>query len=342
MVAMRRREFMTLLGGAAAASSVASLVVSSVSWPFAARAQEPALPVIGFLNGHTPADFADLVGDFRRGLNDAGYVEGRNVSIEYRWAEGQYDRLPALAADLVSKHVAVIIGSDNPSALAAKNATTTIPIVFTSDGSPVALGLVTSLNRPGGNVTGVGLFSGALAAKRLGLLRKLVPGAQVVAMLADPKSLAYASLRREAQEAARALGIKLIALTAGTEGEVDAAFAALVQQHARALMVSPSPYFTWSRRDQIIALAARHAVPAIYPVRRWVAAGGLMSYGTILSDTYHQVGLYAAKILKGASPADLPVEQSSRFEYVINGKTAKTLGLDIPPKLLALADEVIE
>jgi putative ABC transport system substrate-binding protein len=298
--------------------------------------------VIGFLNSHTAAELADLVAAFRRGLDDAGYVEGRNVSIEFRWAEGQYDRLPELAAELVRRPVAVIVGSDNPAALAAKKATTTIPIVFTSDGGPVALGLVTSLNKPGGNVTGVGLFSGALAAKRLGLLRDLVPSAQVVGMLADPKNLAYASQRKEAQDAARALGIKLLVVTGGTEGEIDAAFAALVQQQVRALMVGASPDFTWRRREQIVALAARHAIPAIYPVRRMVAAGGLMSYGTILTDTYHQVGLYTAKILKGASPADLPVEQSSRFEFVINAKTAKALGLEIPRKLLALADEVIE
>jgi putative ABC transport system substrate-binding protein len=331
MLDMRRREFITLLGGAALAS-----------WPLAARAQQPAAPVIGFLNSHTPDELADLVAAFRRGLNDIGYVEGRNVSIEFRWAEGQYDRLPALAADLVRRQVAVIVGSDNPSALAAKRATTTIPIVFTSDGGPVALGLVTSLNRPGGNVTGVGLFSGALAAKRLGLLRDLVPPAQVIGMLADTKNLAYASQRKEAQDAARALGIKLLVVTASSERDIDAAFATLVQQQARALMVGASPYFTWNRRDQIVALAARHAIPAIYPVRRFVAAGGLMSYGAILSDTYHQVGVYAGKILKGASPADLPVEQSSRFEFLINAKTAKALGLDIPAKLLALADEVIE
>jgi putative ABC transport system substrate-binding protein len=330
MLDMRRREFIALLGGAAVAS-----------WPLAARAQ-PAAPVIGFLNGHTPDELADLVAAFRRGLNDVGYVEGRNVSIEFRWAEGQYDRLPALAADLVRRQVAVIIGSDNLSALAAKRATTTIPIVFTSDGGPVALGLVTSLNRPGGNVTGVGLFSGALAAKRLGLLRDLVPPSQVIGMLADTKNLAYASQRKEAQDAARALGIKLLVVTASSEPDIDAAFATLVQQQARTLMVSASPYFTWNRRDQIVALAARHAIPAIYPVRRFVAAGGLMSYGAILSDTYHQVGVYAGKILKGASAADLPVEQSSRFEFLINAKTAKALGLDIPAKLLALADEVIE
>jgi putative ABC transport system substrate-binding protein len=333
MLDVRRRDFIRLLGGAAA---------TSLLWPLAARAQQGAPPVIGFLNSHNPAELADLVAAFRRGLNDAGYAEGRNVSIEFRFAEGQYDRLPELAADLVRLKVAVIVGSDNPSALAAKKATATIPIVFTSDGGPVALGLVTSLNKPGGNVTGVGLFSGALAARRLGLLRDLVPGAQVIGMLADPKNLAYAGQRKEAQDAARALGIKLLVQTAGSEGEIDAAFAAFAQQQVRALLVNPSPYFIWSRRDQIVALAARHAIPTMYPVRRFVAAGGLMSYGTILSDIYHQVGLYTAKILKGASPADLPVEQSSRFEYLINAKTAKTLGLEIPRKLLALADEVIE
>jgi putative ABC transport system substrate-binding protein len=241
----------------------------------------------------------------------------------------------------VQRKVAVIVGSDNPSALAAKKATSTIPIVFTSDGGPVALGLVTSLNRPGGNVTGVGLFSGALAAKRLSLLRELVPTAQVIGLLADPKNVAYAGLRKEAQDAAKSLGLKLQVQPANTEREIDAAFAALAQNQIRALLVSAGPDYTWHRRDQIVALAARYAIPAIYPVHRFVTAGGLMSYGTVLSDTYHQVGIYAAKLLRGAAVADLPVEQSSRFAFIINEKTAKALGIEIPRKLLALADEVI-
>jgi putative tryptophan/tyrosine transport system substrate-binding protein len=332
---MNRREFITLLGGAAAATSLAR--------PLVARAeQQSARPVVGFLNAHSVAEIAGLLDAFLRGLSDYGYDEGRDVLIDFRWADGQYDRLPELAADLVRRQVAVIVGSDNPSALAAKRATTTIPIVFTSDGGPVALGLVTSLNRPGGNVTGVGLFSGALAPKRLSLLRELVPSAQIIGMLADPKNLAYAGLRKEAQDAARSLGIKLQVLTANSEREIDAAFAGFAQQQIRALMVGASPEYTWRRCDQIVGLAAKYAIPAIYPVRRMVAAGGLMSYGTVLNDTYRQVGIYTAKILKGAAIADLPVEQSSRFDYVINEKTGKVFGLEFPRKLLALADEVIE
>ena len=326
---MRRRAFMTLLGGAAA-------------WPLAARTQQPAMPVIGFLNGQTPAQLEDRLPAFRRGLNDMGYVEGRNVAIEFRWAEGEYDRLPSLAADLLQRHVDVVVASTNVAALAAKKAATTIPIVFTTNGDPVGLGLVTSLNRPGGNLTGIGLFSAPLIARRLALLRDLVPGARVVAVLLDPKSQSYGSQRKEAQDAARALGIKLVFLTAASEREIDAAFADIAQQRIRALMVGPSAYFIWSRREQILGLAARHAIPAIYSLRDWTAAGGLMSYGPIVSDTYRRLGVYAGKILKGVPPADLPIEQSSRFEYVINVKAAKALNLEIPPKLLALSDEVIE
>jgi len=330
---MRRRDFIALLAGAAA--------VPWLQWPRAARA-EPTPPVIGFLGSHSPAELGDLVEAFRRGLSDYGFVVGRNVAIEARWAEQQYERLPALAAELVGRKVAVIVAGDNPSALAAKKATATIPIVFTSDGGPVALGLVSSLNRPGGNVTGVGLFSGALSAKRLTLLRELVPGAQLIGVLGDRLSVAYPGQRKEAQDAARSLGVKLSVQGAGNAREVEAAFAALAQQQVRALMVAPSSNFTWNLRDQIVALAARYAIPAIYSVRRWTAAGGLMNYGADLTDSYHQVGVYAAKLLKGASVADLPVEQSSRFELVINAKTAKALGLTIPTKLMALADEVIE
>jgi putative tryptophan/tyrosine transport system substrate-binding protein len=330
---MNRRDFILLAGAAA---------TSVVSWASAARAQQPPPAVVGFLNSHSQGDIADLIDAFRRGLADRGLVEGRDVTIEYRFAEQQYDRLPELAAELVRRQVAVIVGSDNPSALAAKRATATIPIVFTSDGGPVALGLVSSLNRPGGNVTGVGLFSGALSAKRLTLLRELVPGLQLVGLLADNKNLAYAALRKEAQDAARGLGLRLSVQTASSEREVDAAFAALAKQQIRALLVNPSPYFSWNRRDQIVALAARYRIPAIYSVRRWTAAGGLMNYGVALADNYHQVGTYTAKILQGASIADLPVEQSSRFEFVINAGTAKALGIEFPRQLLALADEVIE
>jgi ABC-type uncharacterized transport system substrate-binding protein len=331
---MKRRELITLLGGAVAALSLVR--------PLVARAEQQSdRPVVGFLNAHSVNEIAGLLDAFLRGLSDHGYDEGRDVRIEFRWADGHYDRLPELAADLVQRKVAVIVGSDNPSALAAKRATSTIPIVFTSDGGPVALGLVTSLNRPGGNVTGVGLFSGALSAKRLSLLRELVPSAQVIGLLADPKNLAYAGLRKEAQDAARSLGIKLQVQTANSAGELDTAFANFAQQQIRALMVAASPEYTWRRCDQIVALAAKYAIPAIYPVRRMVASGGLMSYGAVLNDTYHQVGIYTAKILKGAAIADLPVEQSSRFAFVINEKTAKTLGLEFPRKLLALADETI-
>jgi putative ABC transport system substrate-binding protein len=329
---MRRRTFISALGGAAAAAMFRT---------YGARAQQPTAPVIGFLNSHFPEEVAELIDAFRRGLSDFGFAEGRNVSIEFHWAQGQYDRLPALAADLASRKVAVIVGSDNPSAVAAKKATSTIPIVFTTDGGPVALGLVSSLNRPGGNVTGVGLFSGALSGKRLTLLREIVPGVQVVGLLADPKSLGYAALIKEAQDAARGLGIKLMVQAGGTEHDIDAAFAKFAQQRIRALLVNPSPFFTWHRCDQIVGLAARYAIPAIYSVRRWTTAGGLMNYGINLSDTYHQVGIYTAKILKGADVADLPVEQSSRFEFVINAKTAQAFGLAIPPNVLALADDVI-
>jgi len=326
---MRRRAFITLLGGAAA-------------WPLAARAQQPAMPVIGFLNGQTPAQLKDRLPAFRQGLNDVGYVEGRNMAIEFRWAEGEYDRLPSLAGDLVQRHVAVIVASTNAAALAAKKAATTIPIVFTTNGDPVGLGLVTSLNRPGGNLTGIGLFSAPLIAKRLALLRDLVPSARVIAVLLDPKTQSYGSQRKEAQDAARALGVKLVFLTAASEREIDAAFAAVAQQRIRALMVGASAYFIWDRREQILGLAARQAIPAVYSLRDWTVAGGLMSYGPIVSDAYRRLGVYAGKILKGATPADLPIEQSSRFEYVVNVKAAKALGLELPPKLLALADTVIE
>ena len=330
---MKRREFITLLGGAAAASFL---------WPVAARAQRPAMPVIGVLSGQSADTSAHLVAAFRGGLGAAGYIEGQNVATDFRWADGHYDRLPTFAADLVRRPVALIVALDNMSALAARNATSTIPIVFATRGGPLALGLLSSLNRPDGNMTGVAFFrNNSLGAKRLGLLRDMVPRAQVGVLL-DSKALSYASERRDAQEAARPLGIKPLMLTASSEREIDAAFATLAQRQVRALLVTASGYFSWDRRDQIIGLALRRGIAAMYTLREWVADGGLMSYGTILSDTYRQVGVYAGKILKGAKPGDLPIDQSSRFEFVINHATAKALGLEIPRKLLALADEVFE
>ena len=326
-----RREFVALLGGAAAAAR-----------PLAARAQQSALPVIGFLNGESRMEFERLVDAFRSGLEAMGYVEGRNVTIDFRWADGQYDRLPILAADLVQRQVALIVAADNMAAVAAKKATSTIPIVFATRGGPVSLELLPSLNRPNGNVTGVAFFQGTLGEKRLGLLRSVVPKAQVFGVLLDPKALTYGSERRGAQDAARPLGIKTLMVTAGSEPEVDAAFATLARQHVGGLLVSASGYFSWNRRQQIVGLAARNAIPAMYTLRDWVMDGGLMSYGAMLSDTYRQVGVFAGKILKGARPSDLPIDSNTRFEFVINRKTAKTLGLEIPPKLFALADEVID
>jgi putative ABC transport system substrate-binding protein len=329
MFDVRRRQFITLIGGAAA-------------WPIAARAQQPATPVIGVLSGQSADTSAHLVAAFRGGLGAAGYVEGQNVAIDSRWADGEYDRLPTFAADLVRRQVALIVALDNMSALAARKATSTIPIVFATRGEPLALGLLPSLNRPDGNVTGVAFFANSLGAKRLGLLRDMAPSAEVIGVLLDRKALSYASERKEAQGAARPLRIKPLMLTASSEREIDAAFATLAQQQVRALLVTASGYFSWSRRDQILDLASRHSIAAMYTLREWATDGGLMSYGTILSDSYRQVGVYAGKILKGAKPGDLPIDQSSRFEFVINRRTAKALGLEIPSKLLALADEVIE
>jgi putative ABC transport system substrate-binding protein len=326
---MKRREFISLLGGAGAA------------WPLAAPAQQP-MPAVGFLGSSSAAEWLPFVNAFQRGLKETGYAEGENFIIEYRWADGQYDRLPALAADLVRRQVAVILAAGSPApALAAKAATTTIPIVFALGIDPVQFGLIASFNRPGGNITGVNFLVGHLAEKALGLIHEVIPNVAVGGMFVNPNNPNADSVTRNARETARSLGLQLHILNAGTALEIDAAFADVVEQRIGMLLSAGDPFFM-GRRDQVVALAARHAVPAIYFAREFVTAGGLMSYGTSISDAYRRAGVYAGKILKGARPADLPVEQSTRFEFVINLKTAKTLGLTIPDKLLALADEVIE
>jgi ABC-type uncharacterized transport system substrate-binding protein len=326
---MKRREFITL--GVAAA------------WPLAAHAQQPAMPVVGFLNSTSPDTFADRLRGFHRGLKETGYVEGDNVTIVYRWAENQIDRLPALAAELVRRPVVVIATMGGASsAFAAKAATTTIPIVFAVAEDPVRLGLVASLARPGGNLTGINYFSGELTAKRLELLRELVPAATRVAVLVNPANAVNAeSIVRDVEPAARAMGLQIQVLNASTSQEINAAFATFVREQPDALFVGNDPFFT-SRRVQLAALAARHAVPATYSAHEIAEAGGLMSYGTSQTDAWRQVGVYTGRVLKGAEPADLPVVQASKFELVINAETARMLGLDIPPTLLARADEVIE
>ena len=328
---MKRREFITLLGGAAAA------------WPLAARAQQPTMPVIGFLNTQSPDPIGDLLRAFRQGLKDTGYVEGENVAIEYRWADNQIDRLPALAADLVRRGVAVIATAGGPPpAFATKASTTTIPIVFLVGEDPARLGLVASLARPGGNLTGVNFFNTELAAKRLELLRELLPTAKRVAMLVNPAEATNTeSVVRDAEGAAPAMGLQIQVLNASTSREIDAAFMSVVRERPDALFVGPGPFFT-ARRVQIVLLAAIQRVPAIYPGRQYVEAGALMSYGASLADSFRQVGAYVGRILKGTKPADLPVVQSSKFELVINHQTARSLGVEVPPTLLARADEVIE
>jgi putative tryptophan/tyrosine transport system substrate-binding protein len=326
---MRRRELITILGGAATA------------WPFVTFAQ-PAVPIIGFLSSRSPADTTTLVAAFRNGLGEAGYIEGKNIAVEYRWADGQYDRLPALVADLVQRGVALLVTTGGePSALAAKPATSTIPIVFTTGGDPVKIGLVESLNRPGGNATGVSLLTTAPESKRLGLLHELVPGAKVVGVLIDPNYQEADAQARELRDAAGSIGQHIYIAYAKSEAELESAFETLVRERADALLVSADPFFD-TRRDRIIAFAAEQRMPAVYQFRQYAVGGGLMSYGVSLPEGYRQVGNYAGQILKGAKPADLPIVQSIKFEFVINLKTAKALGLEVPAMLLARADEVIE
>jgi putative tryptophan/tyrosine transport system substrate-binding protein len=329
-IRIRRREFVVTFGGAAA------------TWPLAAHAQQPAMPVIGFLHSSSPTPHAHELTALRLGLKESGYIEGQNVAIEYRWAENEYDRLPELAADLVRRQVSVIAATGGePSISAAKAATATIPIVFDSATNPVDVGWVASLSRPGGNMTGVNQMVAELATKEVGLLHALMPQAKEVAMLAGARYQSTPTMVENAQAAAGALGCTLQVVTADSEQELDTAFAAVARQHASALFVAPNPFF-FRQREHIVALAARHALPALYVRREFPVVGGLASYGTSLADTYRQIGVYAGRILNGEKPADLPIVQPTKFELVINLKTAKTLGLAIPPGVLAIADEVIE
>ena len=326
---MRRREFITVLGGAAAV------------WPLALRAQQPAVPVIGLLASTSADTYESRIDFFRKGLSETGYAEGRNVAIEYRWAESKYDRLPEMASELVRRQVAVIVAITTPAALAAKAATTTIPIVFEVGGDPIALGLVASLSRPGGNLTGVSLLNFELAAKRLEFLRELVPVVTRVAVLVDPNAGNAEATAREVETAARSMGLQIQVLNTSTSREIDGAFAGFVRERPDALFVGSGPFFI-DRRVQLALLAAHHSVPSTYQDRLNAEAGGLMSYGASLTDAYRQVGAYTGRILKGTKPGDLPIVQSTKIELVINVQAARVLGLTLPPTLLARADEVIE
>jgi len=325
---MRRREFITLLGGAAA------------TWPLAAHAQQAAMPVIGFLSGRSQEEAASALDAFRQGLGDLGYVEGKNITIEYRWADGRYDRLPALAAELIGRQIALIAGTGG-SELAAKRTTATIPVVFTTGGDPIELGLVASLNKPGGNVTGVTFLASDLGAKRLGLLRQFVPDATAIAMLMNPNYPATSSEVRDVRAAAGSLGLQINVLYASSSGDIDTAFAIFGRERPNALFVGGDP-FLLGQRDQLVLLSASHSLPTIYPQREYVDAGGLMSYGTSIANGYRQAGAYAGKILAGTKPAELPVLQPTKFDLVINLKTAKAFGLIMPNVLLVAADEVVE
>ena len=326
---MKRRDFITLLGGAAA------------TWPLAARARQQAMPVIGYLGAGSRAPTAGVLAIFRQGLAEAGYVEGRNVAIEYRYGEGRYDRLPALAEELVRRQVAVIFASPSPAALAAKAATATIPIVFTAAEDPVKLGLVTNLARPGGNATGATFLFAELGPKQLGLLRELVPTAARIGLLINPSNMNAADQTKDLTAAGAAMGVQIEVVQASNILEIDAAFATLVRKRADALVAGTDSFF-FSRRLQLSTLATRHAIPAVYNAREFAEAGGLMTYGTSLIEAFRRVGIYTGRILQGTKPADLPVVQSSKFEFVINLSTARALGLEVPPTLLARADEVIE
>ena len=325
---MNRREFITLIGGAAA-------------WPRVAHGQQPAIPVIGFLHVASANPFAHLVTGFRQGLNEAGYIESQNVAIEFRWAEGQSDRLPVLAADLVGRRVAVIVAGGAGAAFAAKAATMTIPIVFNTGGDPIKMGLVASLGRPGGNATGLNIFTTDLAAKRLSILRELIPNSALIGVLLNPNNPTSEAQSKDIQEAARALGQEIRILQAGSEEALAPTFTAMAREYTGGLLVGADPFFN-SRRNLLVALAGRHGIPAMYEQREFAVAGGLMSYGTSLTDSYRVVGIYTGRILKGEKPAELPVVQSTKFEFVINLNAAKALGLDMPASLSARATEVIE